>query len=114
MSEDNAERLVRTLSRMRGAALKLGQMISIQGSLLFPAEILHSFSTRHNDPLSLKIGGENRQQVHFSPDQRDSRAGEAERRLYAPEATRGKTPFLISQNPPSDLVHVRLWLLGCE
>jgi len=40
---------------MRGAALKLGQMISIQGSLLFPAEILHSFSTRHNDPLSLKL-----------------------------------------------------------
>lgn len=30
MSEENAERLVSTLSRMRGAALKLGQMISIQ------------------------------------------------------------------------------------
>jgi len=30
-SADNIERLVRKLSRMRGAALKLGQMISIQG-----------------------------------------------------------------------------------
>lgn len=31
MSEANIERLVNKLSRMRGAALKLGQMISIQG-----------------------------------------------------------------------------------
>ena len=30
-SPANMERLVRKLSRMRGAALKLGQMISIQG-----------------------------------------------------------------------------------
>jgi aarF domain-containing kinase len=30
-SAANMERLVRKLSRMRGAALKLGQMISIQG-----------------------------------------------------------------------------------
>lgn len=30
-SASNMERLVRKLSRMRGAALKLGQMISIQG-----------------------------------------------------------------------------------
>src|SRR5271154_2668421 len=31
-SASNMERLVRKLSRMRGAALKLGQMISIQGT----------------------------------------------------------------------------------
>lgn len=37
-SAANMERLVRKLSRMRGAALKLGQMISIQG-------ITHSFFT---------------------------------------------------------------------
>ena len=33
-SASNMERLVRKLSRMRGAALKLGQMISIQGMYL--------------------------------------------------------------------------------
>jgi len=32
LSAANMERLVRKLSRMRGAALKLGQMISIQGT----------------------------------------------------------------------------------
>jgi hypothetical protein len=31
LDESNAERLTRTLCRMRGAALKLGQMLSIQG-----------------------------------------------------------------------------------
>lgn len=30
MTEDNAERLANALCRMRGAALKLGQMLSIQ------------------------------------------------------------------------------------
>lgn len=37
MSEGNMNRLVAKLSRMRGAALKLGQMISFQGTLPFPA-----------------------------------------------------------------------------
>ena len=32
ISEANIDRLVNKLSRMRGAALKLGQMISIQGN----------------------------------------------------------------------------------
>jgi len=31
ISEANAERIVRTLCKVRGAALKLGQMLSIQG-----------------------------------------------------------------------------------
>lgn len=31
MTEANAERIVDTLCRVRGAALKLGQMLSIQG-----------------------------------------------------------------------------------
>ena len=39
MNESNAKRLVDTLSRMRGAALKLGQMLSIQGK-----EISQEFS----------------------------------------------------------------------
>lgn len=31
LSEANAQRIVRTLCKVRGAALKLGQMLSIQG-----------------------------------------------------------------------------------
>lgn len=34
MSEGNVRRLVEKLSRMRGAALKLGQFMSIQGELI--------------------------------------------------------------------------------
>ena len=33
LSEANAERIVRTLCKVRGAALKLGQMLSIQGDV---------------------------------------------------------------------------------
>lgn len=36
MSEANIRRIVKTLSRMRGAALKVGQFISIQGLFLLP------------------------------------------------------------------------------
>ena len=35
LSEGNMNRLVAKLSRMRGAALKLGQMMSFQGALHF-------------------------------------------------------------------------------
>jgi aarF domain-containing kinase len=35
MSEANVTRLVDNLSQMRGAALKLGQLMSIQGASLF-------------------------------------------------------------------------------
>ena len=37
LSAGNIERLVAKLSRMRGAALKLGQMMSFQGIFLFSA-----------------------------------------------------------------------------
>ncbi|XP_031485363.1 protein ABC transporter 1, mitochondrial [Nymphaea colorata] len=40
LSEQNAERLALALCRMRGAALKLGQMLSIQDETLIPAPIL--------------------------------------------------------------------------
>ena len=33
MSEANLQRIVRSLSRMRGAALKIGQFLSIQGAI---------------------------------------------------------------------------------
>ncbi|KAI3990211.1 hypothetical protein MKX01_029189 [Papaver californicum] len=40
LSEQNAERLALALCRMRGAALKVGQMLSIQDESLVPAPIL--------------------------------------------------------------------------
>ncbi|KXS09606.1 ABC1-domain-containing protein [Gonapodya prolifera JEL478] len=39
MSPQNVERIVKRLSRMRGAALKLGQMFSIQDNVMLPPEI---------------------------------------------------------------------------
>ncbi len=39
MSEDNAERLASALCRMRGAALKLGQMLSIQDENVLPPQV---------------------------------------------------------------------------
>lgn len=39
LSEQNAERLALALCRMRGAALKLGQMLSIQDETLIPAPV---------------------------------------------------------------------------
>lgn len=44
LSEQNAERLALALCRMRGAALKLGQMLSIQDESLVPAPVITSFS----------------------------------------------------------------------
>lgn len=43
LSEKNAERMALALCRMRGAALKLGQMLSIQDESLIPAPILAAF-----------------------------------------------------------------------
>lgn len=39
LSEQNAERLALALCRMRGAALKLGQMLSIQDDSLVPKPV---------------------------------------------------------------------------
>ena len=44
LSEANAERIVATLCRVRGAALKLGQMLSIQVSTLYFQHVLWSFN----------------------------------------------------------------------
>lgn len=43
LSEQNAERLALALCRMRGAALKLGQMLSIQDESLVPAPVISKF-----------------------------------------------------------------------
>jgi len=40
MSDANAERVAKSLSRMRGAALKVGQMLSIQDEKLMPAPLV--------------------------------------------------------------------------
>ena len=44
LTEANAERIVNTLCRVRGAALKLGQMLSIQGSFTIRLVIAKSLS----------------------------------------------------------------------
>ncbi|XP_052635331.1 atypical kinase COQ8B, mitochondrial [Harpia harpyja] len=46
LSEANAERIVATLCRVRGAALKLGQMLSIQGGRSFLSPQLQRFMPR--------------------------------------------------------------------
>lgn len=41
LTEANAERLADALCRMRGAALKLGQMLSIQDENVLPPAVRH-------------------------------------------------------------------------
>lgn len=43
MSEDNIERIVSTLCKVRGAALKLGQMLSIQDDSFMPEQLQKAF-----------------------------------------------------------------------
>jgi len=43
MSEDNIERIVTTLCKVRGAALKLGQMLSIQDDSFMPEQLQKAF-----------------------------------------------------------------------
>jgi predicted unusual protein kinase regulating ubiquinone biosynthesis (AarF/ABC1/UbiB family) len=54
LSPGNIELLVAKLSRMRGAALKLGQMISIQGESCSAMRLLHPVLTvlRHQNATS--------------------------------------------------------------
>ncbi|XP_077218303.1 ABC transporter 1 [Tasmannia lanceolata] len=67
LSEQNAERLALALCRMRGAALKLGQMLSIQDESLVPAPILSALDivrqgadvmprSQLNDVLDTELG----------------------------------------------------------
>jgi hypothetical protein len=59
LSEKNMERLVAKLSRMRGAALKLGQMMSFQGLYQMPYLSLtsHSHFLRFKDASSSNSRG---------------------------------------------------------
>ncbi len=43
LTEANAERIVKTLCKVRGAALKLGQMLSIQDNSLINPQLLKIF-----------------------------------------------------------------------
>ncbi|XP_059625508.1 protein ABC transporter 1, mitochondrial isoform X2 [Cornus florida] len=54
LSEKNAERLALALCRMRGAALKLGQMLSIQDESLVPAPV-HGAVTKDGLQVAMKI-----------------------------------------------------------
>jgi predicted unusual protein kinase regulating ubiquinone biosynthesis (AarF/ABC1/UbiB family) len=53
LSEQNAERLALALCRMRGAALKIGQMLSIQDESLVPPPV--SFFFNIQDSMSYFI-----------------------------------------------------------
>lgn len=53
MTEANIKRLVSKLSQMRGAALKLGQFMSIQGELLrYPCRIRLMRDYRYPHPAA--------------------------------------------------------------
>ena len=52
MSEANMERLVAKLSRMRGAALKLGQMMSFQGKTVVGEHTLTPTNTVYREAAS--------------------------------------------------------------
>lgn len=54
LNEANAERIVRTLCKVRGAALKLGQMLSIQGNvpIAIIAHRAHMTFRRRSVPVS--------------------------------------------------------------
>ncbi len=61
LSEANAERIVRTLCRVRGAALKIGQMLSIQDEALVSPQVrstaIATFDAarRFNCPFSWQV-----------------------------------------------------------
>jgi aarF domain-containing kinase len=44
LNEANMDKLVNTLCRMRGAALKIGQMLSLQDDNVMPPEITHALN----------------------------------------------------------------------
>ena len=50
VSEANAERLAAALCRMRGAALKLGQMLSMQDESMLPPQVRKKMEWREGGP----------------------------------------------------------------
>ena len=55
VSAGNAERLASTLSRIRGAALKVGQMLSIQDADLLPPPLAAALDRRHPQPVGDRV-----------------------------------------------------------
>ena len=49
LTQANIEKIVNTLCRVRGAALKIGQMISIQDTALMPPQVLEIFERVRNN-----------------------------------------------------------------
>lgn len=57
LSDQNAERLAYALCRMRGAALKIGQMLSIQDESLVPAPVGSFFFLNFYFECVIDLGG---------------------------------------------------------
>ncbi|KAF5937233.1 hypothetical protein HYC85_024739 [Camellia sinensis] len=57
LSKKNAKRLALALCRMRGAALKLGQMLSIQDESIIPPPVLKQFKEKHPNIKLVKVIG---------------------------------------------------------
>ena len=66
LTEGNAERIALALCRMRGAALKLGQMLSIQDESIIPPQVpnlltalnsTHGFFSQPSASIIRLIGG---------------------------------------------------------
>jgi aarF domain-containing kinase len=72
MNEANIKRLVNKLSKMRGAALKMGQFLSIQGNFLQaifqPSLAIHSLDTHILPPEVDKIFRRVQDSAHYMPD----------------------------------------------
>ncbi len=60
LSEANARRLAKQLSSLRGAAMKVGQMLSLQGGLLLPREFAQALSILRADADSMPVKQLNR------------------------------------------------------
>ena len=70
LSEANAERIVSTLCKMRGAALKLGQMLSIQGKyyadyIIFGKIIILIYQLLIINKITDRVSSFFRQPVYF-------------------------------------------------
>ena len=67
LSEANAERLANALCRMRGAALKIGQMLSIQDEDLLPPQVSSPPSLPHSDDHILSFLCQHGDRTVFKP-----------------------------------------------
>jgi len=55
LSGANAQRLARRLSRLRGAAMKLGQLLSLEGDDFVPPEFAEALAVLRDDADSMPV-----------------------------------------------------------